>query len=55
MVNKELTAGSYKEVWNGTDRLGNQLPSGIYLCRIAAFGLETGRNYTTSRKMVLLK
>lgn len=49
LVSKEQSAGSYTVSWNGTDELGNNVPTGIYL-----YTLSTG-NFTASKKMILLK
>ncbi|MBL7995253.1 T9SS type A sorting domain-containing protein [bacterium] len=42
-------AGVYEVMWDGKDKLGRQLSSGIYVCRIQANGA------VQSRKMLLLK
>ena len=42
-------------VWNGRDRSGRLVPSGIYLYRLVAASTESNRRFTTSRKMLLLK
>lgn len=49
LIDKMQGRGSYRAEWNGKDRLGNSVASGIYFCRLSA-----GRE-TLSRKMVLLK
>lgn len=41
--------GQYRVVWDGTDRSGRVLPSGVYFCRMSAPG------FSAVRKMVLLK
>jgi hypothetical protein len=41
--------GAHTCVWEGKDRLGRPVPSGIYFCRI-----KIGA-YTENRKMLLLK
>ena len=38
-----------RAVWNGKDKLGRDVPAGIYIARIAT------PNYTKSIKMALLK
>jgi parallel beta-helix repeat protein len=49
LVDEYQTAG-YKTVhWDGTDEAGNQLASGIYLCRIQA------GEFTDVKKMILMK
>ena len=49
LVNETQTAGKKSIVWNGRDKFGKQLSSGVYIYR-----LEAG-DYIKSRKMVLLK
>jgi flagellar hook assembly protein FlgD len=41
--------GSYSVVWEGTDEKGNQVASGLYLCR-----LEAG-TFTQVRKMLFTR
>ncbi len=49
LVNKELTSGVHEVTWNGCDRSGAAVSSGLYLCRIQS------SNHTISRKVLLLK
>ena len=49
LVNENQPAGYQSVIWNGADRFGNPVPSGIYICRIIA------GDYTKSQKMVLMK
>lgn len=49
LVNEEKDTGNHITTWDGLDRIGNKVSSGIYLYRIKA-GKEA-----VSRKMVLLK
>jgi hypothetical protein len=49
LVNKDQSAGSYTVTWNGTDELGNKVPSGAYL-----YTLRTGI-FVESKKMILMK
>ena len=44
-----LEPGFYSIIWDGCDRYGRQLPSGIYIAHLAA------PEYTQSVKMILLK
>jgi flagellar hook assembly protein FlgD len=41
--------GSYSATWDGRDKSGERLPSGIYFCRLQA------GDATATRKMILLK
>jgi len=41
--------GSYTVTWNGTNSSGIPVSSGIYICHLST------KNYTTSRKMILLR
>ncbi|KAA3636214.1 MAG: T9SS C-terminal target domain-containing protein [Calditrichaeota bacterium] len=49
LVDKELSAGSYSVVWDGKDKTGTAVASGVYL-----YSLVTDK-YSESRKMILLK
>jgi bacillopeptidase F len=49
LVNKTLPAGAYQLSWDGRDRYGREVSSGLYLYRLEAEGA------TLVRKMVLLK
>jgi len=49
LVNEIQPVGYQSVIWNGADRFGNSVPSGIYICRIIA------GDYTKSQKMVLMK
>ncbi len=44
-----LSAGSHQVVWDGTDKLGHSVSSGVYFYRIDANGLSE------TRKMLLMK
>jgi len=44
IVEKKMSAGTYKAVWNGTDK-----PSGIYFCKM------TAGKYTKTIRMVMVK
>ncbi|MCP4545223.1 MAG: T9SS type A sorting domain-containing protein [bacterium] len=47
--NEHYSAGSWDAAWDGADSFGNELPSGIYLCRIEAGGA------VKQHKLTLLK
>lgn len=49
LVNSNQNAGKYSVTWNGRDKSGNAMPSGIYLYRIQA------GNFVSVKKMMLLK
>ncbi|MCH8871931.1 T9SS type A sorting domain-containing protein [candidate division KSB1 bacterium] len=54
LVNKELSAGNYSVIWNGTDRNGLQVSSGVYLYKMKA-NRNNGTPYSQTKKMILLK
>jgi flagellar hook assembly protein FlgD len=43
-----IEAGVHSAVWDGTNDSGNQVPSGIYFCRL------TAGNYKQTKKMLIL-
>lgn len=49
LVNEQLSAGRHEYVWNGQDKNGAAMPTGIYL-----YELKTG-NITRLKKMTLVK
>ena len=49
LVNEDLGQGYYDVTWDGQDKAGRQVPSGIYIARLVTPG------YTKTIKMVLLK
>jgi len=49
LVDEEKPVGFYEVVWDGRDRAGLRMPSGVYLYRIEVQG------FTLTRKMVLLQ
>ncbi|MCH7722216.1 MAG: T9SS type A sorting domain-containing protein [Bacteroidetes bacterium] len=54
LVNEELSAGNYSVIWNGTDKNGLQVSSGVYLYKMKANG-NNGTPYSQTKKMILLK
>ena len=53
LIDGEKDAGSYNVIWNGIDKNGKIVPSGIYFYKMVSEG-NSGR-YTSTKKMVLLK
>ena len=51
VVNREFQAGRYRFEWDGTNKAGNLVPSGVYFYRISVDGNE----YVETRKMMLLR
>jgi hypothetical protein len=49
LINANFTPGTYNIVWNGTNSLGKQVPSGVYWYRMQ------GEDWTAARKMVLIR
>jgi immune inhibitor A len=49
LVERELPAGRYEEIWDGRDGSGGQVSSGVYFYRMVA------SNFVKTRKMVLLR
>ena len=49
LVDQKLQAGSHRVHWDGRDKKGFNLPTGIYLYRIQS------ENYTKTRKLALMK
>jgi hypothetical protein len=49
LVDKSLSPGKYSIVWNGRNRFGNRVASGIYF-----YSLRTG-TFSNTRKMILLR
>jgi len=49
LVNRQLFPGSYEEMWDGTNNIGQQVSGGIYFYRLKTESFEQ------TRKMLLLK
>ena len=49
LVDRELQAGEHRFIWNGDDRNGNPVPSGLYFCRL------TAGEAVRTQKMVLIR
>ena len=55
LVSGIVDAGYGAALWHGRDESGRPVPTGIYIYRIIATGLDSGERFTQTRKMVLLK
>jgi flagellar hook assembly protein FlgD len=49
LVSQNITPGEYSMTWNGTNRSGEAVPSGIYIYSIEA------DEFQSSKKMVMIK
>jgi len=49
LLNKEQDYGYHIVTWNGTDRIGKQVASGVYFARL------TTKNFSQTKKMLMLK
>ncbi len=49
LVNRKFDAVQHQSIWDGTNNLGQTVPSGIYVYRLEAEG------YVAAEKMLLLK
>jgi hypothetical protein len=54
VVAEQLAPGNYEVVWNGTNDLGTQVASGVYMLRMTAVD-EQGAGFSSLRKIVLMK
>jgi hypothetical protein len=57
LVDKKLTLGKYVEVWQGRNRFGNPIASGVYFYRLEVKDLnnESTSRFVQTRKMILLR
>ncbi len=55
LVDSRVPAGDRRVIWNGRDRQGNPVASGLYIYRLVAKSNETKQVFTQSNKMVLMK
>jgi hypothetical protein len=49
LVDGPLSAGEHRLVWDGADRMGNPVASGVYFCRL------TTSSFVGSRKLVVVR
>ena len=53
---KGYEQAGYKDfTWNGKNKLGQNVPTGMYIYKLSATSLESNKVFTENRKMVLLK
>jgi fibronectin type 3 domain-containing protein len=50
LVNDTKAPGTYHVNWNGTDKTGRSVPSGVYFAK-----MKSDKTYTSTKKMILLK
>jgi hypothetical protein len=55
LVNDTLQVGYYKSTWNGKDKNGNEVDSGIYFCVLKAKSLFDGKIHQEINKLILIK
>ncbi len=55
LVEGDFAAGRYNGMWQGQDRYGNSIASGIYFLRIEAKSLTSQRGLVSMKKMLLVK
>ena len=49
LVREEMAQGHYSVLWDGTNEMGNQVASGVYMYRMSA------GDFTQTQRMMLLK
>lgn len=55
LENKTISGGKYQSLWDGTDKTGRQVATGIYFYQLTTISSESGKVFTQSNKMLLLK
>ncbi len=55
LMNDEVAAGNHNIVWMGKGNAGNAIASGIYFYRLSASAMIGGKEFSSMRKMLLLK
>ncbi len=55
IMNDEIAAGNHELLWSGKDNGGHAVASGIYFYRMSASASVGGKEFSSIRKMLLLK
>ena len=55
LVQGITNAGTHRAEWNATGHDGAVVPSGVYVYRIQARSLVTGKQFSDVKKMLLMK
>lgn len=55
LVSEVMEAGYHSITWSASSGNGAALASGVYVCRMRATSITTGKEFTRTRKMLLLK
>lgn len=55
LVDDKQPAGVFNVTWNSKDAFGMDVPSSTYLCRMSAVGDNSRKQFTASRKLLLLR
>ena len=55
LIDRQLTAGYHHVIWNGKDKLGIQVSSGIYFYRIIARATDGSEKLVRTKKMIFAK
>ena len=51
----EQSAGIRKITWDGNDHNGNRVPAGVYIYKLDATAVNSGKYYSDKKKMILMK
>jgi hypothetical protein len=51
----EINSGRYEMRWQGTNKYGEKVSSGVYILEMSAKSLETNADYRSSIKLLLAK
>ena len=51
----EQSAGTRKITWDGNDGSGNKVPAGVYIYKLDATAVNSGKYYSEKKKMLFLK